>query len=55
MNKLKTNYSSPQVEEMTVRMESNLLLSNFVGGGSGSSSIDDLEETDTDAGSAIWS
>lgn len=27
MNKLKTNYSSPQVEEMTVRMESNILYS----------------------------
>lgn len=48
-------YSAPATEVLSVRIENNLLLSDFVGGGSGTNTIDDLGETDTDAGSAIWS
>ena len=52
---VKMPYSAPATEVLSVRIENNLLLSDFVGGGSGTNTIDDLGETDTDAGSAIWS
>ena len=48
-------YITPQTEVQKINIEQSFLLSNFVGGGSGSNNIDDLGETDTDAGSAIWS
>lgn len=48
MNKQKTTYSSPQVEEMTVRIESNLL-------NSGNGTINNLTNQTYDWDDSDWS
>ena len=49
-------YQTPCTDEITIRTEVNFAATgDFTGGGKGTQDIDDLGETDTDAGNAIWS
>ena len=47
-------YTAPDAEIMSLRMEEGFLFDSFTGSGTGRKAADDLGDTDTDAGNAIW-
>lgn len=49
-----TPYEAPEAEVIVFAVEEGFLIDSFTGGGNGRKAAEDLEDTETDAGNAIW-
>ena len=47
-------YEAPEAEMILVSMEGSFLFGSITGSNNGRQAADDLGDTDTDAGNAIW-
>lgn len=47
-------YEAPEAEMIPVSMEGSFLFGSITGSNNGRQAADDLGDTDTDAGNAIW-